>query len=88
MNILKTNDYGLFKSIMANREIDDKHVKRLAKSIARKNLLYIRPLIVNEKMQIIDGQHRLAAAKEIKATVYYLKVDGLTKPETYDLHRI
>lgn len=81
MQILKTNDYSLFKSIMANREIDEKHVNRLAKSIARKNLLYIRPLIVNEKMQIIDGQHRLAAAKQIKATVHYIKVDGLTKSD-------
>lgn len=81
MQILKTNDYTLFKLIVANREIDDKHVNRLAKSITRKNLLYIRPLIVNEKMQLIDGQHRLAAAKICKATVHYIKVDGLTKSD-------
>lgn len=81
MQILKTNDYTLFKLIVANREIDEKHVNRLAKSITRKNLLYIRPLIVNEKMQIIDGQHRLAAAKICKATVHYIKVDGLTKSD-------
>lgn len=81
MQILKTNDYTLFKHIVANREIDDKHVNRLAKSITRKNLLYIRPLIVNERMQLIDGQHRLAAAKICKATVHYIKVDGLTKSD-------
>lgn len=81
MEIKNTNDYSLFKSILANREIDEKHVTKLAKSITRKNLLYIRPLIVNEKMQVIDGQHRLAAAKQIKATVYYIKVEGLTKAD-------
>lgn len=81
MQIVKTTDYSSFKLIMSNREIDEKHVRKLVKSIQRKNLLFVRPLIVNDKMQLIDGQHRLAAAKEVKADVYYLKVTGLTKAD-------
>lgn len=81
MQIVKTTDYSSFKLILSNREVDANHVRKLVKSITRKNLLFIRPLIVNDKMQLIDGQHRLAAAKEIKAEVYYLKVEGLTKAD-------
>ncbi len=79
--IHKTKNYDLFKSIMSNREVDKVHVKRLAKSIKKKNLLYIRPLIVNDHMELIDGQHRLAAAASIDADVYYLKSHGLSKDD-------
>jgi hypothetical protein len=79
MEILKTKDYSLFKFIMSNRDVDQNHVRKLAKSIEQNNLLYIRPLICNDKMQLIDGQHRLEAAKAIGAEVYYLKVPHLTK---------
>lgn len=81
MQIVKTTDYSSFKLIMSNREIDQNHVRKLIQSIRRKNLLAIRPLIVNEKMMLIDGQHRLHAAKEIGAEVYYIKVEGLTKSD-------
>lgn len=81
MKIAKTKDYDSFKFIMSNREIDQHHVKRLTRSIQRKNLLFIRPLIVNDKMFVIDGQHRLAAAKVLKADVYYVKVPGLQKAD-------
>lgn len=38
------------------------------------NMLHLRPIIVNNDMEIIDGQHRLAAAKLLKLEVPY-KVD-------------
>lgn len=81
MELLKTKDYSIFKFILSNREVDVNHVKRLAKSIQRNNLLYIRPLICNEEMMLIDGQHRLEAAKSIGAEVYYMKIKGLTKAD-------
>lgn len=79
MEIFQTTDYDKFKIIVANREVDKAHVKRLAESIKKKNLLFIRPLIVNEKMELIDGQHRLSACQLIKQPVYYIKAGGLTK---------
>lgn len=81
MEIVKTTNYNDFKVIMSNREVDKRHVKKLAASIRRKNLLFVRPLIVNSRMEVIDGQHRLAAAQQIKAPVYYIKCDGLTKED-------
>lgn len=81
MEIQKTKDYTQFTTVMSNREVDGNHVKRLAKSIQRRNLLFIRPILVNDKMQLIDGQHRLQACKEIGAEVYYIKVPQLTKSD-------
>lgn len=81
MEILKTKDYGAFKFILSNREVDMNHVKKLAKSIQRNNLLYVRPIICDDKMNVIDGQHRLEAAKSISAEVYYMKVPNLTKAD-------
>lgn len=36
----------------------------------------ICPIIVNEKMEIIDGQHRVEAAKHLNLPVYYIITDG------------
>lgn len=70
--ILSTKDYGLFKEFNSNRELDDKHVRRLARKISEKNLLHINPIIVDADMYIIDGQHRLEAAKELGVPIYYM----------------
>jgi hypothetical protein len=81
MEIYTTKDYNKFQVIVANREINKEHVRKLARSIKKKNLLFVRPLIVNDKMQLIDGQHRLAACEQIGETVFYIKAGGLTKED-------
>jgi hypothetical protein len=81
MQIKRTTHYDQFKIIVANREVDKRHVKKLAQSIQKKNLLHIRPIICNNDMQIIDGQHRLAACQLIGQPVYYIQVDDLTKED-------
>jgi hypothetical protein len=81
MTIQTTTNYKLFKSITSNREIDKGHVKKLAASILRKNLLFIRPIIVNTAMEIIDGQHRLAACQQLRQPVSYVVAEGLTKDD-------
>lgn len=81
MNIQKTKDYDSFKSIVSNREVDKKHVKKLVASIKRKNLMIIRPMVVNSKLEVIDGQHRLEACKQLKEPVYFVKLDDLDKED-------
>lgn len=78
MVIIKTTEYDLFIFREDNREkIDQTHVRRLADSIKSRNLLELRPINVNSKMEIIDGQHRLLAAKMIGVEIYYTKQDNL-----------
>jgi hypothetical protein len=47
---------------------------RLVESFNVKHL--ICPIIVNEKMQVIDGQHRLQASRETGSPVHYIVVAG------------
>lgn len=72
----KTTNYDQFKQVTSNREVDTKHVKKLARAIQEKNLLHVNPIIVNDKHEIIDGQHRLEAARLLKLPIYYV-VDKL-----------
>lgn len=70
--IQSTKNYEMFTFTTNNREsISPSHVLRLKKSIEMRNLLEMRPIIVDKDMNIIDGQHRLCAAKELGVTIYY-----------------
>ncbi len=75
--LLTTKNYAQFKSILGNRQLSKEHIHLLEVEIERNNLLEVCPVIVNEKMQVIDGQHRLEAAKHLKVTVPYVVVPGL-----------
>lgn len=72
-----TNDLTVFKEIMGNRPPNPQHVSRLASSIERNGLLQ-NPILVNENMEVIDGQHRLLAAKKSDSSIYYIIVKGYT----------
>jgi hypothetical protein len=72
--ILSTRDYHLFKTLKGNRPIDQKHVSNLMKAMRSHDLLI--PITVNEKMQILDGQHRFEARKRLHYTVPYYVTSG------------
>lgn len=83
MNTIQlTTDYDIFGAIVGNRQIYQPHLRRLISSIENKNMLQQNPIIVNERMEIIDGQHRLLAAKALNLPIYYSVV------EHADLHEI
>ncbi len=71
--IEKTKDYHIFKALNFNREKSKRHVQKLKQIILKENLLHIHPIVVNHEMEIIDGQHRLQAAKELDLDVFYIK---------------
>lgn len=75
--VLKTNDYSKFKSKDGNRNLNQLHLKRLTESIKLNDLLHANPILVNEKYEIIDGQHRFNVCRELKKPVHYVKVKGL-----------
>lgn len=76
--IQKSFHYDDFKRIKGNRIVNPSHLARLRKSIAKKNLLHLNPIIVNEKMEVIDGQHRLTVCKHLGLPVYYIVGKGLS----------
>lgn len=69
--IYQTTNYDLFHLLPENREVDVKHVRKLVDMIAQSNLLHLKPLDVTADLGVIDGQHRLAAARELGLPVYY-----------------
>lgn len=88
ISVKLTSDYKIFKSITSNREVDSKHIKKLVESISKKNLLYIRPLLVNENMEVIDGQHRLEACMALRIAAPYMICPGLLKEDIHFLNSV
>ena len=74
VKIQKTTNYNQFKKIKGNRPYAQRHLSNLIASIAEKNLLEYKPILVNEQMEIIDGQHRVAAAKKLGLPVYFIQM--------------
>lgn len=72
--IKETTDYEMFQPLLGNR--DAKSESKIIDSIQRVGYV-ISPLIVNEKMEIIDGQNRLAALKSLGLPVHYVVQPGL-----------
>lgn len=79
--IQHTKNYDRFKRFNSNREVNKNHLKRLKDSIKAKNLLYPFPIVVNSDMEIVDGQHRLTAAKELGLPVYFIMDDDVTQAD-------
>lgn len=70
--IEKTKDYDQFIFREDNRyKIDQAHVAKLRESIKSCNMLDLKPIVVNERMEIIDGQHRFLAARSLGVDIYY-----------------
>jgi hypothetical protein len=77
--ILSTRNYDIFKFLHNNRELARGHVEALRKAFEETgNLTRVQPILVNENMQIIDGQHRFTVAKELGEPIFYIVSPGLT----------
>ncbi len=71
----KTTDYSGFSHLTENRDLNEMHVHTLMESFVKDGYLFTI-LYVNEKMQIIDGQHRFEAAKRKHLLVYFIIMPG------------
>ena len=81
--VYETNDYSQFKFLNNNRDISTKHVNKLIKSMKEKRL--ISPILINESGQIIDGQHRFEAQKNLGFPVPYIVQKGYGEKEAQGL---
>jgi hypothetical protein len=70
----QTTDYPMFKTLVGNRNVNPLHLLRLRESMKRQYLFTI--ITVNEKFQIIDGQHRFNSCKELGLPINYVVVPG------------
>lgn len=76
-NAYRTDDYNKFKRLDGNRAVQAVRVKKVIDSIKANGYIY-SPIIVNERWEVIDGQARLEAFKNLGLTVDYIQEKGLT----------
>jgi len=68
--VFETFDYEKFSFLSENRDLGKAHLNNLKNSMKDEALL--SPILVNEKMQIIDGQHRFTARMELGLPIPYI----------------
>lgn len=78
--IQKTENLDQFVPIQGNRPQHRAHVENLKSSIEKMNCLHLMPIIVNSEMEVVDGNHRLVAAKELELPIYYV-IDDNYEPD-------
>lgn len=84
--IQKTKNYDQFKTLEGNRPINARHLGILTVAIAKNNMLAVNPILVNEDMYVIDGQHRLEVARNNDLEIYYLTLTGATIDQVIELN--
>lgn len=84
--VYQTTEYAMFHHLPENREVDQKHVRKLVREISKKNLLHLKPLDVTTAGGIVDGQHRLEAARELGLPIFYRITEELGEAEIASLN--
>jgi hypothetical protein len=80
-----TKDYFRFKSIDGNRNKNLLHINRLKKSMEDNYLFTV--IMINEKYEIIDGQHRFDVIKELNLPLNYIMCKGYGLDEVHILNQ-
>lgn len=70
--IYKTENLDQFKFLKGNRKVNIS--TKLRNSVREHGI--VTPIKVNKKMEVVDGQHRLALAKELGLPVKYMFDEG------------
>lgn len=84
-NVYTTDNYDLFKFIESNRTVKKAHVNKLAQQITEG--YEMPPIIVKPNGEILDGQHRFEALRELGDPIEFIirneiKQDTLQKSNT------
>lgn len=88
MELYETDDYSIFNKYKDNRDIAPTLVKRFEIALKQNNLTKFRPIMVNSKMEVIDGQHRLQAAKNLHIKIWYAVKQDFVETDLIDLNSI
>ena len=83
--VYKTDDLSIFKTLEGNRSVEKAREKKIYDSVIKNGYIHC-PIIVNEKMEVIDGQGRLEALKKAKLPAEYIVFEGMTIKECVALN--
>ena len=79
-SVYVTRDYSIFRRLVGNRDIPESRISKIVESIQTIGWVH-NPIIVNEKMEVIDGQGRLTALQRLKMPVEYIIAEGAGNKE-------
>ncbi len=71
-----TNDWARFKIMHGNRQLHEGNVQAIMNQISAHGQR--QPIVINERNEVIDGQHRLAACKRLNTPVKFIVDVGAT----------
>ena len=83
-DVYTTKNYESFSFLGNNRMVSKSHVGKIIESMKKSRLM--SPILVNERRQISDGQHRFLAQKELKLSVPFIVKKGYGERETQILN--
>ena len=69
--VFQTKNYEMFKFRNDNRSIRQYHVQELVNKMKEKGWIQGSYAVINEKNEVIDGQHRILAARTIGIPVSF-----------------
>lgn len=73
--VYKEEKYGKFKMLLGNRIVEQRRVDTIKKSIIE-NGWVMNPIVINENWEIIDGQGRFTALRELNMPIYFVVARG------------
>lgn len=87
--IHETTEYAQFNLMNANRDTSRAHIEAIKKSIEKNgNFTKFSPILVNERFEIIDGQHRFSALKELGQPIFYIVTSGSGLTEAREMNKL
>src|SRR6187549_2973465 len=71
-----TKDYEKFRFLRANRAINKNNVEKIKASYREWGVIAGRPILIDKDFNIIDGQHRFLALKDLGFPIPYEIIGG------------
>ena len=86
MQVKSTYNYDAFKFVDRNRPIRQNHVETIISWFKANFMMDLFPAVVNKKMEVMDGQHRILACKAMNLPVYYQIGEDITEEMIPDIN--
>jgi len=80
LKVQYTKDFSKFRKIKSNRNLKQGIINKIESSMIANGLM-VEPIKVNEKWEVVDGQHRVYVAEKLGLGIYYIQVKGIGKKE-------
>lgn len=84
-NVYETTNYEIFKRLESNRAVTAERVKKLLSSFGEKAIDI--PVVCNEKFELVDGQGRYEARKQLGLPIPFIVINGLDIEDCRRLNR-